>query len=887
MLTECLDLIQTPPRSDVNVFPEYIFPVILAMTTDPSTGVRIALARNVANLAETSLRFIDQMRLIYPSETNAQRYERELATLHETIQTVILGLLTDGQTIVKQTLIESGIAKICIFLGRSKAYDIVLSHMNTFLNDTDDKQLRGSFFDCIVGVAAFVGWTCSENLIPLLQQGLTDSEEFVITKAIRAITSFVELGLIEKPHLMDILRESSCYLIHPNLWIRHEICALVTTSAKQMSPLDVQCKLLPILRPFLKSSLILVDQPEILMDYLDTPIPRQIYDNVITFQAIEQFFALLAANSTPDRKSPDFMANLIQTSTTSSDVARNLSNQLLRRLVQDGLTEKVERQLCGMRHLIVKINKYKLSVGRSSNDGKIVLSPHLNSVLHAEPLSERTSTGVTALGGGGGIGGGGRVESAVGGMPIGGGGIGIGSSGQLTGRKYRRPEMDAMNQEWQHMFGVMDMNSPIANSPSSSDAPLLGTLCAGGQTGLGLVDAKNQMVILGNPSSAAAHLPQLPSSSLIQYSMPERHVTQEQQSECSVALGRIKEKMRNDYSVLAANREYDCYDYFSPVPPKWNPKGALVAHLHEHKGAVTRMCALKPFGSYFASASVDGTVRLWDASKLDGERSINRSRQTYMAVSPLYCVASCEGGQSLAVAGKDGMLLLLRIDPNSNKMALQQARNLETDSVMAGGTLNDGPIVDMQSLDQSAQNLIIYSTLYGGIVGWDIRMSGFAWRLQSDLKNGVITTMCVDPTSSWLAIGTSGGKHTCWDLRFSIPIAEIRHPHEARVRKIVCHPTERSSLISASQGNNEVCVYNIETGHRQTALWASPSPPLSSVNVHNQSVTALVPGLSDRTEFVLTAGTDQRIRYWDFGDQTKCRMVVPAPKDQLTSTNYE
>lgn len=858
VLTECLDLIQTPSRNDVNVFPEYIFPVILDMTTDPATGVRIALARNIANLADTSLRFLDQTRIINPAEYNSQRYERELATLHETIQTVILSLLTDGQAIVKQTLIESGIAKICLFLGRAKAYDIVLSHMNTFLNDMDDKHLRGSFFDCIVGVAAFIGWTCAEHLVPLLQQGLTDSEEFVITKAIRAITSFVELGLIEKPTLLAILRESCCYLLHPNLWIRHEICALVTTAAKQMTPLDVQCKLVPILRPFLKSPLILVDQQEILMDYLDTPVPRSIYDNIITFQAIEQFFSLIQANNStlPDRKSPDFIPALIQS--TTSDVGRNLSNQLLRRLVQDGLTERVEGQLRAMRHYMVKINKYKQALGKTSNDGKIVLSPHLK-ILHAEPLLERVNGGA----------GGGR-----------------GGYDPASGKKVRKPEIDSMNQEWQHMFGVMDINSPMASSPISDGTGPSGSGGLGG-IGMGIPVGSNvnQMMGLGNSPGI-----QIPSSSLVEYSMPERNVTQEKHADCSVALGKVKEKLTNEYVTLAANRDYDCYDYYDPIPQKWHPKGTLVAHLHEHKSAVTRMCALKPFGSYFASASVDGTVKLWDATKFDGESSINRSKQTYMAVSPLYCVASCEGGQSLAVAGKDGMLLLLRIDLNSHKMALQQARNLETDHVMGGGALNDGPIVDMQSLDQSAQNLIIYSTLYGGIVGWDIRMPGFAWRLQSDLKNGVITTMCVDPTSSWLAIGTSGGRHTCWDLRFSIPIAEIRHPTEARIRKIVCHPTERASLISASQGNNEVCVYNIETGHRQAALWASNSPPLSVTNVNNQSVTALVPGIADRTEFLLTAGTDQRIRYWDFADQTRCRMVVPAPKDSpsmTANTSYE
>lgn len=289
-VTICLALVKTPPRSDINVFPEYILPIISTMATDQAVGVRVALARNIANLAETSLRFLDQTRLICPSEFPPSRYERELTTLQEIVQLTISCLLTDSQSFVKQTLIETDIAKICIFLGRSKAYDIVLSHMITFLNDMDDKYLRCAFFDCIVGVAAFVGWTCSEILMPLLHQGLTDAEEFVIVKAVGATTALVELGLVEKPSLIGFIRDCSCFLLHPNLWIRHEICGLVTTAATRMTALDVQCKLLPILQPLLRSPLILVQQPEILMEYLVEPVPRSIYDSVVSFQGIEAFF---------------------------------------------------------------------------------------------------------------------------------------------------------------------------------------------------------------------------------------------------------------------------------------------------------------------------------------------------------------------------------------------------------------------------------------------------------------------------------------------------------------------------------------------------------------------------------------------------------------------
>lgn len=62
-------------------------------------------------------------------------------------------------------------------------------------------------------------------------------------------------------------------------------------------------------------------------------------------------------------------------------------------------------------------------------------------------------------------------------------------------------------------------------------------------------------------------------------------------------------------------------------------------------------------------------------------------------------------------------------------------------------------------------------------------------------------------------------------------VAKIQHPSATRIRKIIPHPIESSWLISTSHGNNEVSVWNIETGHRQAALWASNAPPLSKESV--------------------------------------------------------
>lgn len=384
-----------------------------------------------------------------------------------------------------------------------------------------------------------------------------------------------------------------------------------------------------------------------------------------------------------------------------------------------------------------------------------------------------------------------------------------------------------------------------------------------------------------------------PTLSLVEYSMPERGFHQERTAECRKELDQLFQQLKGKYTKTIHPRASpaDFSSSNSPVQSlsNWKFSGTLVAHLHEHRSAVSRMTNLKSGGPMFASASADGTVRLWDCTKLDGHQNINRSRQFYVANTPLNALASCDGGQSLAVAGRDGALLVLRIDPNSSKMALQQARHLDSNARIdrTSREQDDGPVVEMQSMDNS---LIAYATLYGAIVGWDLRMpaTGNAWRLESDLRNGVITSFTIDPhNSSWLAIGTSSGRHLCWDLRFRLKIADIKHPHESRIRRVVYHPTEPSYLLSASQGNNEIFSWNIETSSRQTCLWASPVPPLTNNNATSHSVCAMLPGVADGRGFLITGGTDQKIRYWDLQEASNCRLVVPAPRDVSPSVTYE
>lgn len=52
------------------------------------------------------------------------------------------------------------------------------------------------------------------------RQGFTDSEEFVVRKAINALSALTGLRLLYKPTIYDLVKNTACFLIHPNLWIR-------------------------------------------------------------------------------------------------------------------------------------------------------------------------------------------------------------------------------------------------------------------------------------------------------------------------------------------------------------------------------------------------------------------------------------------------------------------------------------------------------------------------------------------------------------------------------------------------------------------------------------------------------------------------------------------
>ncbi|XP_067857094.1 phosphoinositide 3-kinase regulatory subunit 4 isoform X4 [Heptranchias perlo] len=843
-LTKVLALVKEVPRNDVNIYPEYILPGIAHLAQDEATLVRLAYAENIALLAETALRFLEIVQLnnlnvegelngeeteemLHPNEN----YDSELQALHEMVQQKVVTLLSDPENIVKQTLMENGITRLCVFFGRQKANDVLLSHMITFLNDKNDWHLRGAFFDSIVGVAAYVGWQSSSILKPLLQQGLSDAEEFVIYKALNALTCMCQLGLLQKPHIYEFASDIAPFLCHPNLWIRYGAVGFITVVAQHLNIADVYCKLMPYLNPFISQPIIQIDKEIVLLSVLKEPVNRSIFDYVLRSKDIMSLYRHLHLRQ-------KIRSGLLLECPFPDDP---IIAQLLKKLLSQGMTEADEDKLLALKDFMLKSNKAKANVVDQS---------HMN---------DSSQSGVIDL-------------SALG---IPGRHIDLVKTKQENDdkRARRHVKQDSnLNEEWKSMFGSLEPSNivqpKVLAAPGDQESAPGKNLRSESSPGMMITanPALQQVsegtgVLMRKPTSSSAVLqsgnfPILPSTyqrRITTCGTELQHLIQQKREQCNA------ERMAKQ---LMESAEWES----KPPPPGWHPKGLLVAHLHEHKSAVNRI-RVSDEHSIFATCSNDGTVKIWDSQKMEGKTTTTRSILTYSRIGgKIKTLAFCQGSHYLAVASDNGTIQLLGIEaskpPKSPKIhSLQSRKEDHYTCNIALDQKEDGCVVDIHHFNAGAQSVLAYATVNGSLVGWDLRSSTNAWTLKHDLRLGLITSFAVDIHQCWLCIGTSNGTMACWDMRFQLPISSHCHPARARIRRLLMHPLCQSWVIAAVQGNNEVSMWDMETGDRRFTLWASSAPPLSEMQPSAHSVHGIYCSPADGNPLLLTAGSDMRIRW--------------------------
>ena len=401
-MTQLLSLVVVVSPGNAYVFRDYVRPKLQESIREPASKAsplaRSTYASCLATLAHTSSRFLDMLQALQadgsvptvePETDNGaltqmldqHSFDAAKLELLEHFEVHTKALLIDNDASVRRAFLEC-VSSLCVFFGSSKANDVILSHLNTYLNDKD-WILKCSFFQTIVGVATFVGGKSLEDFIlPLMIQALADPEEFVIQRVITSFANMAELGLFQRSKIWEMLDAVASFMMHPNVWIREAAAHFVSSSTRYLSTADLYCIILPVLQPFLKASI--ADYSEIsILDALKRPLPRSVLDMATTWATKTEasMFWKPCQGSKRTPSSPFDLALLLSASKLSpyNDLKKAGRNdedeQWIRRLQNIGMNADDEMKLSALRDYVWRVAHRQ---SKAQHNG---LSPSMGNIL--------------------------------------------------------------------------------------------------------------------------------------------------------------------------------------------------------------------------------------------------------------------------------------------------------------------------------------------------------------------------------------------------------------------------------------------------------------------------------------------------------------------------
>ena len=382
-LTAIFEMVQTITPINAYVFPEYLFPslrmFVLNPNNEPSVLVRSAYASCLASLALSSSRILDMIHAIRadgrlpalraeewaPESSYHGLYDVARAELIPHFEEATVALITDPEPSVKRALLAS-IARLCVFFGSTKASEVVLTHLNTYLNEKD-WILRCAFFEALVGIASYVGTSSLEQFIlPIMVGSLIDSEVFVIEKVFRSLARMADLGLLQKATTWELVDMATRFLVHPSFWVRESAVQFIVLSCRYTSKADQACIVLPRLEPFLKGKVISLTEDRIL-DNLKRPLSKSVFDaavswaarkgNSIFWTAASRDGAFSLSDPSTAQTQTSFTTRLLtRINPAQKDKDDQASLETLRNL---GMTVDDEIKLLALREYIWHVSNYK------------------------------------------------------------------------------------------------------------------------------------------------------------------------------------------------------------------------------------------------------------------------------------------------------------------------------------------------------------------------------------------------------------------------------------------------------------------------------------------------------------------------------------------------
>lgn len=384
---------------NISVFSDYILPKLAIYISNDTNGgsafsppIRCVYGSCLASLAENAYRFLDigqtfRLKEGTPSndvnsgsnavmESYHQSFDVLKSQLMSHFERQATALMTDSDSAVKRAFLPS-VVRLCIFFGKSRANDVLLSHLNTYLNDKD-WILKLAFFDTIVSVATYVGSiNFEEYILPLMIQALADPEEFILEKVLKSFAHLAHIGIFQRVKTWEILSIVAPFTMHPNMWIREAAVSTLANCVKWLSEADLYSIVSPLLQPFLRSSVRTMSDISIL-ENLKKPLPRNILDAVLVWAVkAENSSYWVATRRTKTgpfgRESTSILSNLLDSTSSqpglSTLVMQNEEDEAqIVKLRNIGMTTEDEARISVLKDYIMRLapNRSRANIDSSN-----------------------------------------------------------------------------------------------------------------------------------------------------------------------------------------------------------------------------------------------------------------------------------------------------------------------------------------------------------------------------------------------------------------------------------------------------------------------------------------------------------------------------------------
>jgi phosphoinositide-3-kinase regulatory subunit 4 len=338
----------------------------------------------------------------------------------------------------------------------------------------------------------------------------------------------------------------------------------------------------------------------------------------------------------------------------------------------------------------------------------------------------------------------------------------------------------------------------------------------------------------------------------------------------------------------------------------------------EHTGAVNRV-VVAPDHAFFITGSDDGTVKVWDAARL--ERNVShRSRQTHKHSAGAKVKSLCfiESTHSFVSSATDGSVQVVKVNYGPGAGAMKYGKL----KVMREYQLPKGEYAMWsEHFKADSHSVLLLATNTSRILALDLKGMTVLYTFENPVHHGMITCFCIDKKHTWLLLGTSHGVLDLWDLRFRVRLKAWGLPGATPIHRLRIHPLkgrDKFVCVTGGSGQGEITVWDIEKTQCREAYraggskdsWKGYEPWMVDEErpegMLGRFATALEPsgngsvdrgiralavgvdspedGRDSRYGFFITGGSDRKIRFWDLTHVEASLVISGLDADEAKPT---